>query len=652
MNSFIGTHINDDSSNKNRGNIVTPSKVTIDYQSAPLPYQSTASGLWSSPSTWANGATQPLPNSVSIIDGTTTIDWNIVKTSHNITTTGNKTVMGLYVNSNTLSATNDTKVQVTHYLKLDGKLDLVGKSQLIQTNNSDLEATSSGSLERDQQGQSNKYNYNYWSSPVSSINSTTINHGCTVAEVMKDATDVNNIKNILWTNDVNSIATTPITLSSYWIYKFQNYTSSYANWAVLGQNGALLPGQGYTLKGSDAATDQQNYTFVGKPNNGTINIPVSATYLNLCGNPYPSAIDAEDFINDNSDAITGTLYFWEQYSTNNSHATSSYEGGYATMTLVGGTPPVSPAGVSGLGSSSKTPQRYIPVGQAFFVTGSATGGNIVFKNDQRQFVKENSTSSYTLFRAANSTVAASAPGHEFDNSEDDFSQNQFMKIRLGFTSPENYHRQILMGYMNQFATSGFDKKYDAQSIEIQPNDMYFVNGTYKLNIQGEGYFNVNNVYPLGIRTTTSGMVTLNVDAKENFNPDQEIYIYDNVTGVSTSIKESPFQVNLPAGLNEDRFSLRFRRTGTLGTGQNEMITGISVAHLQSSSTIDIQNPTLDTTIQSVQLFNIVGQSIQTWTVQGQNQTNMQFPFTNLRTGAYIVKVITDKGEITKKILIK
>jgi hypothetical protein len=34
-------------------------------------------------------------------------------------------------------------------------------SQLLQTTESDLDVTSSGAIERDQQGQSNKYNYNY-----------------------------------------------------------------------------------------------------------------------------------------------------------------------------------------------------------------------------------------------------------------------------------------------------------------------------------------------------------------------------------------------------------------------------------------------------------------------------------------------------------
>ena len=59
---------------------------------------------------------------------------------------------------------------ITHYLKLDGFIDLVGKSQLLQKKynstqigESVLDVTSSGYIERDQKGQPNKFNYNYLS---------------------------------------------------------------------------------------------------------------------------------------------------------------------------------------------------------------------------------------------------------------------------------------------------------------------------------------------------------------------------------------------------------------------------------------------------------------------------------------------------------
>ncbi|MDP2060232.1 MAG: hypothetical protein Q8J97_10865, partial [Flavobacteriaceae bacterium] len=73
-----------------------------------------------------------------------------------------------------------------------------------------------------------------------------------------------------------------------------------------------------------------------------------------------------------------------------SHLLKEYEGGYAVYTKAGGVlalqhpdlyNPLSPGG-------SKTPTQFIPVGQGFFVTADADGGNVVFKNSQRTFVTE------------------------------------------------------------------------------------------------------------------------------------------------------------------------------------------------------------------------------------------------------------------------
>jgi len=648
MNSFIGTHIDDDSSFNNRGYSFLSNKVTISFQSAPLPYESITDGDWLNSSTWANGTIQTIPNSLSIVNGAISINWDIVKVKTNINSTTNKILLGLIVNNNTLSASNDSKIEISHYLKLDGKIDLVGKSQLVQTNNSDLDVASSGIIEKDQQGQSSKYNYNYWSSPVSSINNSTINHGFSVAGVMKDGT-TSTPQNLNWTTGVDGLPTSPITLSSYWVFKFQNLNNSYANWSSVGPNGALLAGQGYTLKGCNALTANQNYTFVGKPNNGTITSIVSANNLNLCGNPYPSAIDAVKFIDDNVSSITGTLYYWEHFNTNSSHNTNEYQGGYATYTKTGGTAPVALVGGSGLGSSSKKPKRFIPVGQGFFVTGTPSGGTITFKNSQRAFVKEDSSKSFALFKTGLTQIVNSSMVNNDD--VDQLIEENFIKLYLGFNSANNYHRQILIGFMNQYSTSGFDNGYDALSIETLSNDMYFINNSKKLNIQSEGYFNVNNIYPLGVRNATSGIVKFELDNLENFPQDQEVYIYDSLNNHYHSIKNQVFEINLAEGIFEDRFSLRFTTSTTLGTNEYELINNLIVSHSQSDNMINIKNELQDVYIKSVILYNLLGQNVTNWKMDNQNQTNIKLPIFSINSGAYIVKIITDKGDVTKKIVI-
>ncbi len=66
-------------------------------------------------------------------------DWSIVKVRHDITETANNIDLGMFVDpGKTINMTNNTKIQNDWYLKLDGKIDLVGKSQLVQTTESDL----------------------------------------------------------------------------------------------------------------------------------------------------------------------------------------------------------------------------------------------------------------------------------------------------------------------------------------------------------------------------------------------------------------------------------------------------------------------------------------------------------------------------------
>jgi hypothetical protein len=182
--------------------------------------------------------------------------------------------------------------------------------------------------------------------------------------------------------------------------------------------------------------------------------------------------------------------------------------------------------------------------------------------------------------------------------------------------------------------------------------MYFMQGTNKLNIIGDGYFNANNSYPLGIKNATAGIVKFNLDDKENFNENQDVFIHDNTTGVYHSIKSQPFEINLPAGTFENRFSLRFAPAGSLGTNENELQNGISVAHTQADNTIHIKNELMEATIKSVELFNLMGQRVVEWSLESQSETEMHLPVTQLSTGTYIVKITTDKGDISKKILIK
>jgi len=274
-------------------------------------------------------------------------DWSIVNVKHNVTESSNSIDLGLFLDPGVnIVLNNDNKLQNDWFLKIDGKIDLQGRSQLVQTTQSDLDPTSAGTVERDQQGTTNIYNYNYWSSPVGPVNAVTNNNNYTVGGVIKDGTNPASPININWVSGYNGAPGTPISIANFWIYKFQNINNAYANWSQVLQTGALAPSQGFTMKGSGAAGLTQNYVFNGKPYNGDINNPISANNLNLSGNPYASAIDANKFIDDNVSSLagqattTGTLYYWEHSAANNTHNLQDYQGGYADYTKVGGTTPI------------------------------------------------------------------------------------------------------------------------------------------------------------------------------------------------------------------------------------------------------------------------------------------------------------------------
>ncbi|RZJ67738.1 MAG: choice-of-anchor D domain-containing protein [Flavobacterium sp.] len=614
---------------------------TIRYQLAPLPFTTTLAGSLDTAVSQNNFVNGP---------DVFNVPWSIVDVRHNINLPVNQTSLGMIIKpGTTVNLTNDNKLENSWYLKLDGKLDLQGKSQLVQTQFSDLAANSIGYIERDQQGTANKFNYNYWGSPVGSINATTNNNSYTVNSVLRDGTNPANPQNLLWTTGYNSSATSPITLSSYWIYKFQNTSNSYSNWVAVGQNGTLLAGQGFTLKGSSAISEKQNYVFVGKPNNGTITMPVGPNNLNLAGNPYASAIDANAFLTANAAVIQGSLSFWEHFTTNSSHVTAAYQGGYAYYSIVGGVPPVAHPDASGLGSSTKTPKRFIPVGQGFFVKGNATGGTITFNNAQRAFIKEDNATSYSMFRQTAATSEPKAVGNE----EDIVARENiaYKKVRLGYNFVNGFHRQILLGFMDTEATPDYDPGYDAEYFDNYPDEMVFKSGTRKFTIQGDGYFNVNNSYPLNVKSGTAGTVKFTLDDTENLDASQPVYIFDAQTGIYHNLRDGAFTFTTAATTYGDRFFLRF--TDQVGMINKDVPSeSVAVAYDEQISELAIRNEIKDVTVTKATMYNMLGQYLAEFDVTGQEQTNIRIPLKNIASGTYILKMESNGGSFSQKVIIK
>ena len=66
----------------------------------------------------------------------------------------------------------------------------------------------------------------------------------------------------------------------------------------------------------------------------------------------------------------------------------------------------------------------------------------------------------------------------------------------------------------------------------------------------------------------------------------------------------------------------------------------------------IANTDKNTTVNKVQLYNLVGQLINAWDVRNDEQSNILIPMSSNSTGVYIVKVETTNGSFSKKVSVK
>ena len=568
-----------------------------------------------------------------------------------------------------ISIVDGFQLTVSNNLSLiSGDLRLTGEAQLIQTGISANPSGGNGKLLIDQQGTKSSFNYNYWSSPVSSDNTT-----YTISDILRDGTDVTtnpfNPGTITFGNGgyfADGAVTNPIKISNRWLYKYTLVSNSYFSWQAIGSVDPVKVGEGYTMKGTDgtaAVTTLQNYVFTGKPNNGTILLNIALTQSYLVGNPYASALNADEFIKDNikdggnaaSNIINGALYFWNHYG-GQTHFTSGYVGGYATYTLMGGVVAIAndPLNINDGSTGTKVPKKFIPVGQGFFIgtnlatalttnnpnlSSAITGGTVTFKNSQRAFKTESPANS--VFLRSTMNVA--------NNQNDD----RRPKIRLKYNSPSGLYRQLLVGVDNN-STTLFDIGYDAPMIDVNANDMYWEVSNAKFVIQAIPDFNFDRVIPFGIKITTLGESSIKIHELENILDDTAIYLHDNVTGIYHDLKNGNFVISLPIGVYNNRFSICFSNESStiISKAIIKDKKAISVEFINSTSILNIKNNLEDTTIKTVYLFNLLGQPIANWNIENQEQQDIQIPIQNIIKGTYIVKIKTNGDAISKKIIIK
>ncbi|TDO98369.1 T9SS sorting signal type C domain-containing protein, partial [Flavobacterium sp. 245] len=435
------------------------------------------------------------------------------------------------------------------------------------------------------------------SSLMQTTTNKTINTG--TIKYKRKSTKIRQADYVYWSTPVYNMtlgAVSPLTDPT------KMYAHNGSGWIYKPGSTIMVEGKGYIIRGpegtSNTVRNDFEATFTGTPINGSITSEVmTGNKFYLIGNPYPSALSADELISNNSN-LTGTLYFW----THNVPVVlgGAYQYGaddYAVYNLSGGTGVGTPAGsgtIPSSGNNNSAPTGFIGAGQGFFA-GIKTTGTISFTNDMRtggldinglplngQFYKPGKNSKGTLLEKH--------------------------RIWLNMTNTEGAFKQLLVAYV-QGASNAYDDRYDGESFDANKYvDFYSINENTKLAIQGRGLpFADTDTVPLGYRSAIAGDFTISINNVDGNMTTQKIYIEDKSTGKIHDLTESNYTFTTAIGTFTDRLVLRYTNK-SLGTGDFENIEkGITVSVKDKAVKVVSSNEA----IQDVTIFDVAGKLLYT-----------------------------------------
>ena len=532
---------------------------------------------------WNGGWSNGLPNS----------DKKLIFTA-NYNQTIDLVACSCEVKSGNVTVSSGKTMTLTNELKVSGGImKFENNASLVQINEGPTINSGAITYQRETVTPVDKFDFTYWTSPVS---------GQTLYN------------------------TSPNTLAD----KYFSFDAVNNNWIQENSLTKVMePGIGYIIRGP-----QNNYApnpigtyranFIGEPNNGTIPVEILATDASyLLGNPYPSALDADLFSQDNDGVIDGTLYFWT-HNTDIAPSGSNYiydSDDYASYNLLGG---VGTAAASDVNPVPTIPAGEIASGQGFFATSIALG-TLNFTNTMRlggstnsQFFRSNSKSKKNV---------------SFDKN----------RLWLNFSNTEGAFKQTLIGYATG-ATNEYERTFDGISFDGNTFvDFYSILEDKNFVIQGRALpFLQSDEVPLGYKTTIKGNFTITIFQTDGFFTAQNVFLEDKMLGVIHNLKEASYNFTTEKGVFNERFVLRYTDK-TLGTGDFESEDKTIVVFKEKN---ELKIKSEFETMKRVTIFDLLGKKVFEETLKDVNE----FRTSNiiLKNQILIVKVVLTNGQVIAK----
>lgn len=583
--------------------------------------------------------------------------------------------------------------------EVSGNIYLRDGGQLIQ-GDENAKNSGTGIVSIYQDGTANQWDYHFWGSPVGnpmneSLTAANPGNGSLTLSGKNSSDGMGgglfSPTDILTSNPATFFGppnydgipannSNPVIIASYWLNKYTN-SSGYYGWQNIRETGVLNAGEGFTMKGvGSATTTLQRYDFRGRPNNGTISVPVGNNQNTLVGNPYPSAMDLDFFLISNSTSgnevesikpgatpvgnnITGIAYFWESDPNTKSHNLRDYLGGYGAYSPLSGSPyggiyqratyskyngdgtTNTDKDISEYENNSKPVQRYIPVGQGFFVKGNSSlfGPSFVQFNNEFRVFKKKDEESVSEFKSVIKNESTAFSSNQVAAS----TVNKNKELRITTSINDTYIRDLLAVFYER-STDNFDSAADAENISFLKTDVsYYLSDTDKP-------YNINAL-PLDLNKEIP--LILNAGANENFYSmkvsdinfeSKGIWLWDKELNQFHDIKKNAYEFSLPKGTYKERFAIVFNDDSEILAVAEEIKKSMDVIQNNRQSQLQVINPLLED-LREVSVYNLLGKQV-THEQNAGRVNNFKISSANWSDGIYIVRVITeDNISFSKKV---
>jgi hypothetical protein len=379
------------------------------------------------------------------------------------------------------------------------------------------------------------------------------------------------------------------------------------------------PGRGYFIPGQNGAPIIE---FNGKVNNGTLVKPVFETLTtspytgndwNLLGNPYPSALGINEWLDANETMLnTVAIYLWDDDGSGGADY-DEYDD-YATVNQFGF--------VGGENGNGKYPTA--PVGiataQGFFIEASASG-NVTFSNDMR----------------------ITGENDKFYKTQPDDNP----RLWINLNNQEGLQRQTLIGFASD-ATFQKDEKYDAPVLNA--NGILSIGSMLEstpMAIQAQPLLEEGDerMIPLHMFSKNGGKAILSFIRNEAMDG-IEVYLKIPSQLAEIFIDDSEIDLDLNKGIN-DGYALIFRKGNVLSNSSINKNFGWKPIYTNDELMVEIigsMEP--DTRIEALDLKGVVHETMNV--TDRVTRINTQ----NWAAGMYLVHLKSGSRDEVKRVVIR